>query len=93
MGVATMRVPTVFTAVDRFSGVVSKMTATTAAFGRIAEAAAMRTSRRFNSAGILCQFQYRCERNILCGLCRAGQKRGADMRSTSLPKLSRKCVL
>jgi TP901 family phage tail tape measure protein len=51
MGVATMRVPTVFTAIDRFSGVVSKMTATTAAFGRTAEAAAMRTSRRFNSAG------------------------------------------
>lgn len=51
MGVATMRVPTIFTAVDRFSGVVSKMTATTAAFGRTAEAAAMRTSRKFNSAG------------------------------------------
>ena len=51
MGVATMRVPTIFTAVDRFSGVVSKMTATTSAFGRTAEAAAMRTSRRFNSAG------------------------------------------
>jgi len=51
MGVATMRVPTIFTAVDRFSGVVSKMTATTAAFGRTAEAAAMRTSRRFNAAG------------------------------------------
>jgi TP901 family phage tail tape measure protein len=51
MGVATMRVPTIFTAVDRFSGVVSKMTAATSAFGRTAEAAAMRTSRRFNSAG------------------------------------------
>lgn len=51
MGVATMRVPTIFTAVDRFSSVVSKMTATTSAFGRTAEAAAMRTSRRFNSAG------------------------------------------
>lgn len=51
MGVATMRVPTIFTAVDRFSSVVSRMTATTSAFGRTAEAAAMRTSRRFNSAG------------------------------------------
>ena len=51
MGVATMRVPTIFTAIDRFSGVVSKMAATTSAFGRTAEAAAMRTSRRFNSAG------------------------------------------
>lgn len=51
MGVATMRVPTIFTAVDRFSGVVSKMTATSAAFGRTTEAAAMRASRRFNSAG------------------------------------------
>ncbi|APZ82854.1 putative tail length tape-measure protein [Flavobacterium phage FL-1] len=51
MGVATMRVPTIFTAVDHFSGVVSRMTAGTAAFGRTAEAAAMRASRRFNSAG------------------------------------------
>lgn len=51
MGVATMRVPTIFTAVDRFSGVVSRMTAGTAAFGQTAQAAAMRTSRKFNSAG------------------------------------------
>lgn len=51
MAIATMRVPTVFTAIDKFSSVVSKMTATTANFGRTAEAAAMRTSRRFNSAG------------------------------------------
>lgn len=51
MAIAQMRVPTIFTAVDKFSAVVSKMTAGTAAFGRTAEAAAMRTSRRFNSAG------------------------------------------
>jgi TP901 family phage tail tape measure protein len=51
MAVATMRVPTIFTAVDRFSSVVSRMTGGVNAFGRTAEAAAMRTSRQFNSAG------------------------------------------
>lgn len=51
MGLAAMRVPTVFTAVDRFSDVVSRMTGKATAFGRSAEAAAMRTSRRFNDAG------------------------------------------
>lgn len=51
MGVATMRVPTIFTAVDRFSSVVSRMSATSAAFGRTTQAAAMRTSRSFNTAG------------------------------------------
>ena len=51
MGVAAMRVPTVFTAVDKFSSVVSKMTMSVSAFGKTAEAAAMRTSRKFNSAG------------------------------------------
>ncbi len=51
MAIATMRVPTIFSAVDRFSSVVGKMTATTANFGRTAEAAAMRTSRKFSSAG------------------------------------------
>lgn len=51
MGVATMRVPTIFTAVDRFSSVVSKMTMGVSAFGKTAEAAAMRTSRKFNSVG------------------------------------------
>jgi len=51
MAVAAMRVPTIFTAVDRFSGVVSKMTGGVSAFGRTAEAAAMRTSRRMNSLG------------------------------------------
>lgn len=51
MGVAIMKVPTVFTAVDRFSDVVSKMTRKTAAFGETAQAAAMRTSRSLNSAG------------------------------------------
>jgi len=51
MAVATMKVPTIFYAVDRFSDVVSKMTRKTAAFGETAQAAAMRTSRSFNSAG------------------------------------------
>ena len=46
-----MRVPTVFTAIDRFSSVVDKMTAKTTRFGASASAAAMRTSQRFNSAG------------------------------------------
>lgn len=51
MALTAMRVPTVFTAVDRFSQVVSRMTGSATAFGRSAEAAAMRTSRRFNTAG------------------------------------------
>src|ERR1043165_9544552 len=51
MGVAIMRVPTVFYAIDRFSSVVDRMTRRTAAFGQTAQAAAMRTSRQFNSAG------------------------------------------
>ena len=46
-----MRVPTIFTAVDRFSHVVDKMTRKTSVFSQSAEAAAMRTSRRFNDAG------------------------------------------
>lgn len=51
MGVATMKVPTIFTAVDRFSSVVSKMTASTSAFGKTAEAAAERTSRKMRNLG------------------------------------------
>ena len=51
MAIAAMRVPTIFYAVDRFSDVVSRMSARTAAFGQTAEAAAMRTSRGFNKAG------------------------------------------
>ncbi len=51
MAIAAMRVPTIFTAVDKFSAVVSKMAMSTSAFGKTAEAAAMRSSRRFNSAG------------------------------------------
>jgi TP901 family phage tail tape measure protein len=51
MAIAAMRVPTVFTAIDRFSDVVTRMTAKTSAFGASAEAAAMRTSRSFNRAG------------------------------------------
>jgi TP901 family phage tail tape measure protein len=46
-----MRVPTVFTAIDRFSHVVSRMTGNVSAFGQTAQAAAMRTSRRMNSLG------------------------------------------
>lgn len=51
MAIASMRVPTIFTAVDRFSSVISKMSASTSAFGQTAQAAAMRSSRSFNSAG------------------------------------------
>lgn len=51
MAIAALRVPTIFTAVDRFSDVVTRMTAKTSAFGASAEAAAMRTSRSFNRAG------------------------------------------
>jgi TP901 family phage tail tape measure protein len=51
MAIAALRVPTVFTAIDRFSDVVTRMTAKTSAFGASAEAAAMRTSRSFNRAG------------------------------------------
>lgn len=51
MGVATMKVPTIFTAIDRFSSVVDKMTKKTANFGAVAQASAMRTSRKFNEAG------------------------------------------
>jgi TP901 family phage tail tape measure protein len=51
MAIAALRVPTIFTAVDRFSDVVTRMTSKTSAFGASAEAAAMRTSRSFNRAG------------------------------------------
>jgi len=51
MALQAMRVPTVFTAVDRFSDVVSRMTGNVSAFGQTAQAAAMRTSRRMNSLG------------------------------------------
>lgn len=51
MAIGTMRVPTVFYAVDRFSSVVDRMTRRTSAFGATAQAAAMRTSRQFNNAG------------------------------------------
>lgn len=46
-----MRVPTIFTAVDRFSSVVSRMTAGVSAFGKTAQASAMRSSRALNAAG------------------------------------------
>lgn len=51
MAIAALKIPTIFTAVDRFSDVVTRMTAKTSAFGASAEAAAMRTSRSFNRAG------------------------------------------
>lgn len=51
MAIATMRVPTLFTAVDKFSDVVSKMTRKTTMFGKSAEAAALRTSKKFNDVG------------------------------------------
>lgn len=51
MAVATMRVPTVFLAIDKFSDVVTKMTRKNMMFGRSAQAAAMRTSRQLNSVG------------------------------------------
>jgi TP901 family phage tail tape measure protein len=47
----TMKVPTIFTAVDRFSGVVSRMSRSVSAFGETAQASAMRTSRSLNSFG------------------------------------------
>ena len=46
-----MRVPTIFTAVDKFSNVVDKMTRKTTMFSNAAGAAAMRTSTKFNQAG------------------------------------------
>lgn len=46
-----MRVPTVFTAVDRFSDVVNRMTRNTNNFSRSASAAADRVSRRMDSIG------------------------------------------
>jgi TP901 family phage tail tape measure protein len=47
----TMRVPTIFTAVDRFSGVVSRMSRSVSAFGETAQAASMRASRKMNDYG------------------------------------------
>lgn len=49
MAVATMRVPTVFTAVDRFSDVVSKMTRKTTAFGKVGSSAISRMDHRLNN--------------------------------------------
>lgn len=46
-----MRVPTVFTAIDRFSHVVDRMSKSASAFGATAQAAAMRTSRKMDSIG------------------------------------------
>ena len=46
-----MKVPTIFTAVDRFSHVVDRMSKSASAFGATAQASAMRTSRVLSSAG------------------------------------------
>lgn len=47
----TMRVPTIFTAVDKFSDVVNRMSGNVSAFGNTAEAASMRASRKMNAFG------------------------------------------
>jgi len=49
MAVAQMRVPTIFTAVDRFSDVVSKMSNKTAHFSRSASSAINRVDHRLNN--------------------------------------------
>lgn len=46
-----MKVPTIFTAVDRFSHVVDRMSKSASAFGATAQASAMRTSRQLSSMG------------------------------------------
>lgn len=51
MAANAMKVPTIFTAVDRFSHVVDRMSKSASAFGATAQASAMRTSRAFSSAG------------------------------------------
>lgn len=51
MGLTAMRVPTIFTAVDRFSGVVSRMTGSVSAFGQTAQASSLRASRQLNNVG------------------------------------------
>lgn len=48
MAVATMRVPTIFTAVDKFSDVVSRMTAGTTKFSKTASSAVMRVDNKVN---------------------------------------------
>jgi len=49
MAVATMRVPTVFLAIDKFSDVVSKMTNKTAHFSKSASSAINRVDHRLNN--------------------------------------------
>jgi TP901 family phage tail tape measure protein len=51
MGIAAMRVPTVFTAIDRFSDVVDRMTSKTSRFGESASAAADRVGNRMRNVG------------------------------------------
>ena len=48
MAVATMRVPTVFTAVDRFSDVVSRMTGGVNKFSKTASSAVSRVDNKIN---------------------------------------------
>lgn len=51
MGVAAMRVPTIFTAVDKFSGVVGTMERNIKSFGTAAEGASMRIGRKMTAIG------------------------------------------
>ena len=51
MGIQAMKVPTIFTAVDKFSGVVGTMTRNMSKFNGTAQASAMRTSTFLNKTG------------------------------------------
>ena len=51
MAIATMRVPTIFTAVDRFSGVVNTMQRNVTTFGSAAEGASQRIGRKMTALG------------------------------------------
>lgn len=51
MGIQAMKVPTVFTAIDKFSGVVGTMTRNMSKFNDAAQASAMRTSTFLNRTG------------------------------------------
>ena len=51
MAIATMRVPTIFTAVDRFSSVVNTMGRNINSFGRVAEGASLRLGRKMTAIG------------------------------------------
>jgi TP901 family phage tail tape measure protein len=51
MAIATMRVPTIFTAVDRFSGVINTMQRNVGSFGTAAEGASQRIGRKMTALG------------------------------------------